>query len=667
MYSLPNVLNSVPHVFLFVDKISDLRLVCRSCRDVHDANCARIALHCPILINLSGREAAVTVASEAFRNIASRGGRPRILHIYLCNDISENMLFDILTPLATFVRSLYIGSAGSCFPSSVRLAAITPQLSALHLEVRAPQPLPLQATTFCGAANTTDIEGGGKPACDETRKQTAAAVVSAWSRTFGCSLRTLSLDLELSSDPDLEIAPHYHITSLLPGDLGNCCPLLAELRVRLQLPSAQNGQHQQHQSSVMRSAVAVSLLSTVANLDNLTSLELCLPSLAFRPHWATTLTTLGLLPHLTKLVLPIRGNDEAEGDVTRPPPKRTHLVYGATLETLLHCRTPTLATHIVELDLGLDLALTLPYLPYDALVLVRLRVGELSAECVSYSQWDVVPEPPQPLPLRVLSAVPSDLWARTGSEDGDGGGRPSCSLPLAAVRLPPRLQVLQVRYMPDVAILAALAELPYFDTLDCMAVRHPQGEICLDLAAVGLPGPPDLDGCCGAVASWFPAIVAAAAGLLRRVLADRDWRRHPLTLRPSPFSFHRESYSRLRWAGPHAPWMAAVAPLGLKVTRLRLKQMALEQGDVLSLAEALPGLQSVELTHCSARRSSLRSWSTALGPDVLDASGADMPPGGPDDCEDIFGSSGSGSCSSSSSSGRGSRGEEERSPDMRLR
>ncbi|GFR48913.1 hypothetical protein Agub_g10862, partial [Astrephomene gubernaculifera] len=85
------------------------------------------------------------------------------------------------------------------------------------------------------------------------------------------------------------------------------------------------------------------------------------------------------------------------------------------------------------------------------------------------------------------------------------------SLPPESVRLPPRLRVLQVRYMPDIAVLAALAALPYFTRLDCTAVRHPRGEICLDLGSIGLPGPPDLSAAAAATAAGSPTTTAITA------------------------------------------------------------------------------------------------------------------------------------------------------------
>ncbi|KAG2433228.1 hypothetical protein HXX76_008298 [Chlamydomonas incerta] len=279
----------------------------------------------------------------------------------------------------------------------------------------------------------------------------------------------------------------------------------------------------------------------------------------------------------------------------------------------------------------MDLALTLPCIPYGATALTRLCVGELTAEWASEAQWDILPEPPPPLPADVCD----------GADTAPGTAT-------ARVRLPPRLRVLKVRFMPDAAVLAALALLPDFRELDVWALAHPQGELCLDLACVGCPGLPRLAahqgvapvaassdvaaalaaavGVGGAAASAArgelagPAAalqlghtVAAAAGLLLRVLQPDDWRRHPLTLRPSPFSFTRWRYDRLQWEAPHGDWLAAgLAPLAHQVRRLRLKHMVLEARDVPLICGALPNLQELELLDCShARARDPAAWRSA--------------------------------------------------------
>ncbi|KAG2490961.1 hypothetical protein HYH03_010638 [Edaphochlamys debaryana] len=308
----------------------------------------------------------------------------------------------------------------------------------------------------------------------------------------------------------------------------------------------------------------------------------------------------------------------SEETVSRPFPKP------------LLAPTP-LGASLTDLDLGPDLVLVLPYIPYDGLTaLTRLAVGELSSEWVSESQWDLLPERPGPLPPGFL---------HEGAGHGAGGqgpaGRLATPLTPAAIRLPPRLRELQVRFLPDVAVLSALEALPALTRLTCTAVRHPHGEICLDLAAVGVPGPPDLSpprpNSSTAAASttsptptsglpvhtaaslWLPEAVQAAARLLARMLGPEDWARHALTLRPSPFSFLRGGYERLRWGGPHGPWLGGLVPLAGKVTRLRAKHMALRQGDVEALAEALPGLQALALLQCDSRAADRAAWRAALG------------------------------------------------------
>ncbi|GLC48353.1 hypothetical protein PLESTB_000086900 [Pleodorina starrii] len=588
------------------------------------------------------------------------------------------------------------------FRLGILLNSLAASIKCLHLRNAERGTLPSAAAAARLAAGMPSLsslllEGG---AATDARN---VAATSELLRALGPNLRTLVLHQHLPLGPGPPFAPqrgrntdHAAPPGLLPDDLHVLCPSLTELRVQLRsipLPGEDTGGGdsggggQRQSEAVPRAAAAAAAaatacfagtVSTIAGLTSLTCLELRFPGLALGPDAAAALSPLAALSALTRLVLPIRGSEPAaDPNASSAPPKSSHVVYGSAVRALLlrrshGCRTsgvppaPPAAQHLLELDLGPDLALTLPYLPYCAPALAVLRVGELSAESVPASQWDVVPEPPPPLPLELLSCVPPELWERVcdaggGSDSGGGGGggRPHCSLPLAAVRLPPRLQV---RYLPDVAILAALAALPAFSTLECTAVRHPQGEICLDMASVGVPGPPDLGGrgagaAGAAVASWLACMVAAAAGLLLRVLGEADWRRHPLTLRPSPFSFLRDGYSRLRWAGPHSAWMSAVAPLAPHVTRVRLKQMALQRSDVSALAAALPGLQFLELVRCTARRSDVRAWRTALGPDAAlqEVGGADLAAGGAPkgDYEDMFGSS-SDSSSGGSAGGEGS-------------
>ncbi|KXZ54608.1 hypothetical protein GPECTOR_4g673 [Gonium pectorale] len=505
------------------------------------------------------------------------------------------------------------------------------------------------------------------------------------------------------------------------------------------------------QQAALESPALAQLAAALSSLTSLRSLELAgpllpadlLPQLEVHPAALQTLT--GLV-HLTRLVLPFQlaagtaaaASTAASATAAAPgaalpslyglTAKRWHVLYGAAVCSLLDLQpqqiqipiqrashtvhshatlpppapppAPPFAQHLLDLDLGHDLALTLPYLPYAATALTRLCVGELSCECVAAGQWDLVPESPPPLPDALLAGLPAWAWEpAVAGQPGAGGGRPRCALPLAAVRVPPRLRCLRVRFLPDVAVLAALAALPCLSRLECTAIQHPHGEICLDFAAIGLRGPPDLtmsarrsfrgdDGrAATAVAAHEPAsigrpdaavsaasggisprapaeelrvMVNAAARLLLRLLAEADWSRHPLTLRPSPFAFLRPGYEALRWAGPHAEWLEGLAPLAGKasrwganfprahcigplarpqVRRLRLKQMVVGLADLEALRQALPGLQAVELHRCAAGRGALRRAAALLGPGVLDASGADAAPGGPEDCEDMFGDS----------------------------
>eukprot|EP00198_Chlamydomonas_reinhardtii_P009026 XP_001698363.1 predicted protein [Chlamydomonas reinhardtii] len=385
------------------------------------------------------------------------------------------------------------------------------------------------------------------------------------------------------------------------------CPTLQRLRLQLG-PLVDSGLVVRPPPSLYRplpaaASAAAALLRSIAGLTHLHSLELagsCWP-----PLWAeldAPATGLGLassllpitaLSHLTRLVLGLSADAQDS--------RRWHVRYGGCCRQLFgpqpgpqpgaqpqhgpeHSASElgpvegSMFERLLDLDLGMDLALTLPCIPYGATALTRLCVGELTAEWASEAQWDILPEPPPPLP--------ADMY------DMYGGGMAPPGAAMPRVRLPPNLRVLKasedrdtVRFMPDAAILAALAALPSFRELDVWALGHPQGELCLDLACVGRPGPPQLappQGRAAAPAAAATAVVgaggiavaaaaatgrepaglsaaarrlgdtvAAAAGLLLRVLRPDDWKRHPLTLRPSTFSFTRWRYDRLQWEGPH--------------------------------------------------------------------------------------------------------------------
>ncbi|KAG2449489.1 hypothetical protein HYH02_005633 [Chlamydomonas schloesseri] len=460
-------------------------------------------------------------------------------------------------------------------------------------------------------------------------------------------------------DFDLVLDPHS-TPQLLDPVLGPAllaaCPALQRLRLQLG-PLLDSGMHVRPSPSPYRpappaTAAAAALLRSIASLTQLRSLELT--GSCWLPLWAEldALVAAGPAsaqhtPGLAAALLPLRALSglthlELALSADAQDSRRWHVRYGGCCRQLFSpppppdqwepqqwgphvgaqpmsgVQTVSICNRLVDLDLGMDLALTLPCIPYGATALTRLCVGELTAEWVSEAQWDILPEPPPPLPSDLCEAY---LGAR--------------------VRLPPQLRALKVRFMPDVAVLAALAALPHFQQLDVWALAHPQGELCLDLGCVGSPGLPRLAAWGGdatatappavalasggesAAASREPAVpaaalllgetVAAAAGLLLRVLRPDDWQRHPLTVRPSPFSFTRWRYERLQWEGPHGGWLAAgLAPLAKQVRRLQVKHMTLEGRDVSLICGALPGLQELKLLDCShARARDPAAWRAA--------------------------------------------------------
>lgn len=286
---------------------------------------------------------------------------------------------------------------------------------------RAPAPSRPPGSTLLGVSQRAGLGEQDAPAGSESSPTQPASSISAADVSVGGnavgdamqlllrSVGTLLTDLELVLDPHSQ--PELLDPNLGPTMLA-ACPTLQRLRLQLG-PLVDSGLVVRPPPSLYRplpaaASAAAALLRSIAGLTHLHSLELagsCWP-----PLWAeldAPATGLGLassllpitaLSHLTRLVLGLSADAQDS--------RRWHVRYGGCCRQLFgpqpgpqpgaqpqhgpeHSASElgpvegSMFERLLDLDLGMDLALTLPCIPYGATALTRLCVGELTAEWAS--------------------------------------------------------------------------------------------------------------------------------------------------------------------------------------------------------------------------------------------------------------------------------------------